>query len=300
MRSLKLVVASVLALALAVPMPLAAQQPVVFYQTVDSVAGFASATTGDTSCVLTKYVGTTVGKPTVEVAAGGDVTFKIAGAADTTTGSPLLNGVFDLSTPAAAVDTMGEFVSLVNTTGSNWRAVLVSCLAADLTDNAIDTLAVTDASGPKGAALFRDAAVASAAATFSAQVALLPTDAASNIAFFLNTSVGPTGAKVNKNSFAKHQTFVQHIREKITSLGTIGLFAVLAVKREYDSNGNVTDTVRTLYSETGAATTVEKTLNFHNGPVATAIGELVVVRQRTGTDLTVLSLNGSGYAVVRP
>lgn len=280
--------------------PAVAQQPVVFYRNVDSVAGSASATVDDTPCVLVKYVGSTTGKPTVEVAAGGDLTFKIAGAADTTTGSPTLNGVFDLSTPAAAVDTVGEFVSLVNTTGSNWRAVLVSCLASDLTDNTLDDIAATDASNPKGVALTREATSASATSTFSAQVALLPGDSATDIRFFLSGSpVGNTtgSAKVNSNPFANYQTFVQNIREKITSTGTIGLFAVLGVTRTYDSSGKVTETVRQLWSETGAATTVEKAKDFNSGPLVAARGELVIVRQRTGTDLTAIQLQGNGYTV---
>jgi hypothetical protein len=281
------------ALSALLPAPASAQN-VAFFRDQVSVAGSAFATVDDTSCVLVKYVGSTAGKPTVEVAAGGDLTFKIAGSADATTGSPTLNGVFDLSTPAAAVDTVGEFVTLVNTTGSNWRAALVSCLASDLTDNAFDDVAATDASGPRGVALTREATSASASSTFSAQVALLPDDAATNAAFFLS------GSKVNTNPLGNYQTFVQHIRERITSTGTVGLFAILGVKRTYDSTGKVSETVRTLYAETGANTTGEKTVNFHNGPVVSAPGEFVIVRQRTGTDLTAISLNASGYMVQRP
>lgn len=262
-------------------------------QPVLSVAGNVSATTGDTPCVLFKYKGTTAGKPTVEVAAGGDVTFKIAGSADTTTGSPSLNGVFDLSTPAAAVDTMGEFVNLVNTTGSNWVGVLVSCLASDLTDNTLDTLAATEALNPKGAALFRDVAVASATSTFSAQVAALQAGKETDISFFL------TGNKPNTNPFAGVQTYVQNVRERITSTGTIGLFAVLGVTRTYDSNGKVAETVRTLWSETGAATTVEKAKDFNSGPIVSAPGELLIVRQRSGTDLTAAQMQIVGFGVKR-
>lgn len=291
-RILTAAAALVAALALVTP---------VHAQAADSFAGFSGAVngTGSAPCILTKYVGTTTGKPTVEVAATGDMTFKIAGVADSTTGSPTLNGVFDLSLPAAAVDTVGELVSLINTTGSNWRAVLVSCLAADLTDNTLDTLAATDASAPAGVPVLRDATVASATAVFTAQVALLPSDAAVNIQFFLNAGPAgtPTGAKVNPNPLVKHQLFVQHIREKITSAGIIALFEVLAVKRTYDSTGKVSEVVRTVYAETGAATTVEKVLNFHAGPIVLAPGEFVVVRQSTATGLTALSINGSGYAV---
>lgn len=284
-----------LALALVAVVPAQAHAP----EGAVSINGVGASVTS-VACVLVKYKGSTAGKPTVEVAAGGDVTFKIAGSADTTTGSPNLDGVFDLSTPAAAVDTVGEFVNLVNTTGSNWVAVLGSCLASDLTDNAILTLSATDASTPKGVALIRDATVASATSVFTAQVAMVPAEAVDNIQFFLSGSpIGsPSGsAKVNPNPFDGWQTFVQHIREKITSAGTVAQFEVLGVKRTYDSVGKVTEVVRVLYTQEGAATTVEGYQNFHAGPILSNAGEMVVVRQSTGTGLTALSINGNGYMV---
>jgi hypothetical protein len=301
MRSFRstLAVALVAALSL-VGLPAYAQQPVVFFRNVDSVAGFASATVDDTTCVLVKYVGSATGKPTVEVAAGGDLTFKIAAVADATTGSPNLDGIYDLSAPAAAVDTYGEFVNLVNTTGSNWRAVLVSCLASDLTNNTLDDIAATEAAGPKGVALTREATSASATSIFSAQVAVLPPGAATDIRFFLSGApVGATtgSSKVNSNPFANYQTFMQNVREKITSTGTVALFEVLGVARTYDSAGKVSETVRTIWSETGAATTVEKAKDFNSGPLPAARGELVVVRQRTATDLTAISLGANGFSV---
>lgn len=300
MRRLTKLGIALVAMLLVVPAtPALAQPPVGAVSVSASDSGAVDAST----CFLVKYRGTTVGKPTVEVAAGGDMTFKIAGAADTTTGSPSLDGVFDLSTPAAAVDTVGELVNLINTTGSNWVAVLVSCLASDLTNNTMDDISATDASGPKGVAITRESTSASATSVFSAQTALLPDDAETNISFFLSGSPvgGPSGSsKVNPNPFANYQTFVQHIRENITSSGTVALNEVLAVKRTYDSSGKVTDVVRVLFSVTGAATTVEAVYNFHNGPLVTAPGEMVIVRQRTATDLTAVQIAGNGYMVRRP
>lgn len=275
-------------------------------QGLDSVSGYASATTGNTPCMLVKYVGSTTGKPTVEAAAGGDLTFKLAGAADTTIGSPNLDGIFDLSTPAAAVDTMGELVNLINTTGSNWKAVLVSCLASDLTDNAIFTLSATDASAPAGVPFYREATSASATSIFSAQVAALPSDsnghASTNMRFWLSGSAvgSPTGStKINPNPLANWQTFLTNIREKITSTGTIALFEVLGVRRTYDSSGKVSETVRTIWSATGAATTVELAKDYNAGPIVGAPGELLIVRQRTATDLTALDLGATGFMIRR-
>lgn len=281
---------------------MAGAQPALLWPNVESYAESASSNTADQTCMLIKYRGTATGKPTVAVAVGGDMTLAIAGVADTTTGSAS-NGIFDLSIPAANVDTMGELVTLINTTGSNWVAVLVGCLASDLTDNTLTTISATEAGGPKGLALTRDGAVASATAVFSAQVAIVPWDADDDIRFYLNGAPrgSTTGnASVNANPYARHQVFVQHIREKITSIGTVALFEVLAVLRTYSSNGTVSDVVRVLYAETGAATTVEKVVNFHNGPLVAAPGEMVIVRQRTATDLTAAQIAGSGYAVRRP
>lgn len=266
-----------------------------------SVAGFATAVNGSTAatpCMLVKYVGTSTGKPTVEVAALGDITFKIAAAADTTTGSPSLNGIF--TTADAATNTLGKLVNVINTTGSNWRAVLTGCLSADLRDNTIDTLAATDAAAPGGVVLFKDAVVASATAVFSAQVALYPGTAATDIRFHLSGKpIGATtgSTSVNPNPLGRYQTFVTHALEKITSTGVIAQFEILGVKRTYDSTGKVSETVRTLYAETGAATTVEKSKDFFNSPIPADPGELVIVRQRTATDLTAQSVNGVGYAV---
>lgn len=300
MRTFKSFIASALATAIALlPTVALAQQPIVILRDVDSVSAVASTTT-DSVCVLVKYVGTTAGIATVQVAAGGDVTFNLAGAADTTTGSPNLDGIYDLSTPAAAVDTMGEFVNIINRTGSNWRAVLVGCLASDLTNNTLNTLAEIDATSPLGVALYRDAAVASATAIFSAQSLLVPSNAETNIGFWLSTSVGPTGARVNPDPFGNYQVFVQSAREQITSAGTIGLFALLGVRRTYSSTGQVTEVVRTLWSRTGAATTVEQVNDFTSGPIVAGRGEMVIVRQRTDTGLTAVSLGAGGFLVRRP
>lgn len=299
MRALKQFLAT-LVVTLGIVSPVAAQ-PIFVYPNIESFAASASSNTTDQSCMLIKYRGTTAGKATVEVAAGGDMTLKIAGAADTTTGSAS-NGIFDLSTPAAGVDTMGELVNLINTTGSNWVAVLTGCLATDLTDNTITTISATETNGPKGVALTRDGAVASATSIFSAQVALYPGLCNTDITCFTSGSpVGsPSGStKVNPKAFGDHQVFVQHIREKITSSGTVALLEVIAARRSYDASGQVTETTRVLYAETGANTTVEKVVNFHNGPIVGAVGETIIVRQRTATDLTAAQIAGSAYSVVR-
>jgi hypothetical protein len=150
--------------------------------------------------------------------------------------------------------------------------------------------------------VLKDDTVASATSIFSAQVAMLPPGAATDIRFFLSGgNVGATtgSTKVNSNPFANIQTFVQNIREKITSAGTIALFEVLGVTRTYDTTGKVSEVVRPIYGVTGAATTVELPKDFNSGPLVSAKGETIVVRQRTGTGLTAVDIAGNGYAVRR-
>jgi len=274
--------------------PASAQVAVSPYVALNPVSGITTSISVGTTAMLVKYVGSTVGKPTVEVAAGGDVTFKIAGAADTTTGSPSLDGIFDLSTPAAAVDTYGELCSLINTTGSNWRCVLLDVLASDVTDNTLITKSATDASSNKGVELFHDTTIGLFSAT-----SVLPPGVESDISYFLPVRVG---AKINPNVFSGFQSYLQLAAEKITSGGTVGLFRVIAVTRTYDSNGKVADVTRDVWSITGAATTVRSQTDtgFTSSPFAGAPGEFFIVRQETGTDLTVTNVSGVGFMVKVP
>ena len=89
------------------------------------------------------YQGDTDSGATVAVAAGGDMAFTTDGStADTTVNG---TGSIDLSTPAAAVDTMGELGDIINQS-ANWAFIFYGALRAGLTDNAILTVAAVDLS----------------------------------------------------------------------------------------------------------------------------------------------------------
>lgn len=88
-------------------------------------AGFAVAAGGD----ITLFADDTDGETTVDPLAG-----HASGAATT-------DGVIDLSTPNAAVDTYGELCDVINTF-TNWRCFMIGVHADWLTDNTLDTLAV--------------------------------------------------------------------------------------------------------------------------------------------------------------
>jgi len=289
MRKLSTLLTALAVVALFAAAPVAAQNS---YPPVgsDPVSGTSTSITTQEAALVLKYVGTTTaGIPTVQVSAGGDLQLEIAGVADATTGSPTLNGVFDLSTPAAAVDTVGELVNLINTTGSNWRAVLTSGLTGDATDNTFFTRSEIEVP-TAGVRLFRDVDV-----SLFSSVAILPPLADQEFAFW-STGTGQVNTRVNKNAFANYQCFLQYASEKITSSGTVGAFTVNAVKNEYSATGVLTQTRRILWTPTGAATTVAS-----NTPVGltfvSAPGEFFVVRQATGTALTVTEVFGVGYMV---
>jgi hypothetical protein len=247
------------------------------------VSGALSAVSTDVG-MWVKWVGPTVftTKPTVAVAAAdSDMAFTVNGAADTTiTGCGGTAGTLD--TAQAACDTIIELCNTINTS-ANWACALENMLGSTTAVNTLITLGATDASTPGGVAILKDTVVA-----LDVYVSLRP---GVDMGFFL---AGPT--KLNKNPVSDTVTLVQSIRENITSAGVIGNFEVLGVKRVYGgtSGKTLTETVRTMWSEVGAATTVEKTANFWNFPLMSQPGEIVLVHQSAGTGLTAPKLNAVG------
>lgn len=288
LRKIVLSLIGVLALVATVPTQGFAQGWLISPPVNPASGSTTSVTSTDNVCILTRYVGAGAGKQTVEVAAGGDITYKLATVADATTGSPSLNGIFDLSTPAAAVDTYGELVSLINTTGSNWKAVLVNCLAADTTDNTLVTLAATDATTPKGVALYRDNTV-----SLTSLVSALPPGADTDIRFW--TTGTSVNTRINPNPFGNFQTFVQAIHEKITSSGTVGQFRILGITPTYSSTGVYSEVVRVIFSTLGGATTVDNNQSFDGFPIVGAPNEKLAADITTGTALTVINMQIGGF-----
>ena len=116
--------------------------------------------TDDTGiAMLVRYVGSNT-SATVAVAAGGDLTFQVGGAAYTGFKCPGggSNGVIDVSDPAC--DTMGKLVDIVNASGSDFRAVLIDSLRADSSDNTIVTIGATQVTRTDGLPLNIDTDVA--------------------------------------------------------------------------------------------------------------------------------------------
>ena len=94
-----------------------------------------------------KWIGTTAtGDASIAVAAGGDITVEgDDGAVDTSIST---DGVIDLSTPAAAENTIGEVCDIFNNdTDGNWQCILVDLLASESSDNTLATLGETATTG---------------------------------------------------------------------------------------------------------------------------------------------------------
>jgi hypothetical protein len=107
-----------------------------------------------------RYLGDTASGATLAIAAGGDMAFTTDGTtADTTVNT---TGSIDLSTPAAAVDTIGEVLDMINAS-ANWSVVLLAGLRSMSSDNVFTTVTEVDLSTAAykttGAYLYSDAAV---------------------------------------------------------------------------------------------------------------------------------------------
>lgn len=242
--------------------------------------------------ILFWFVGDdTTGVVTVEVAAGGDITLKQAGAVDTTIECPLsgaYGGVIDVSD--AACDTLGEIVDIVNSTsGSEWRAALVASLASDSSNDTLLLTAAAEARGP-GKAIYFDSS-----SQLTAQVVLIPGlfDSGNVTSDFFGT--GTSNQNIIENPFESQRLWLDYASENITSSGTIVNFVATCVVPKY-YNGIYSETTSTVYLEAGAATTATGKIdefNYANGGLPCDDGK-ILLRITTDTDLTAQTLFATG------
>lgn len=260
------------------------------------VTSFISAVSTDVGLYV-KYVGAAqTGTATVAVDAGtGDIAFVVNGGADTSIGCPTANGTIDVSD--GSCNTFAEVVAVINKT-ANWRAVYGGVIGTDSSTDTLITRSATAASGPDGVALLKDTAVA-----LNVTADLTPNfySGGRSMKFFLAPGGASLNAKLEANPYAGYRTWVPYATETITSSGTVGAFAILGVTTVHANQGStaytLTETVRTIVSQTGAATTVNKTYDFTNFPLIANVGERILIRQSSGTDLTVPAVGGFGVLV---
>ena len=227
-----------------------------FAQVAQPVSGNVASDTAGSVALLIKYVGTTAGSATtdVAVAAGGDMTFRVAGVASTTINTAAAGalcgatpGTLDLSTPAATCNTLGEMVDVINAS-SDWRAVIVSGLRTDSTDDTLTTFAVTAAQKAEGIAVYFDSAV-----SLTTTIALIPESCKTDIRCFIS----PNGSMIS-NPYAGQQTEVRWVAG-FSTFATTGNFQVFSV-RAFNKAGVSSEVVRTMWQEVTGATGTNKQL----------------------------------------
>jgi len=280
MRKLFAIVTAVL---LAVT-PAFAELPFTGFRALGPVAGTSSTASTDNVVFYAKYVGTATTKPTVEVSSIGDITFKVAGVADATIGCPTVGtGIIDVSDTAC--NTYVEVADSVNAT-ANWRLAIVDALGTDSSNDSLATLAATDVNiRTTGVPLFYDTNFAGSAPTVT--VALRPPGGTG--AWFWE------GLTLNSNPFASFTQYFSALSEKKTSGGTIANTVIFGVKRVYTGTSRkLTEVVRTVWSQTGAATTVQGTIDFSAFPLVSAQGEIFIARIGSSTTISAQNLNAVG------
>jgi hypothetical protein len=271
--------------------PAFAELPFTGYTARGPIAG-TSTTADDNVALYVQYVGSASTKPTIQVSAGGDIQFEVAGSVDTTVACPEGDddGVIDVSD--SACDTMIEVVNAINQGGSNWRAVLVAALGTDSSNDAFASLSETDVNVRIGAPIYYDTNFAGSAPTVTVLVA--PVYAPADGSFFF---LGPGGG-LNKNPFARGVSFLSGVSTLQDSSGTIAATVIRGVFREYRGNPtsgyDLYEVIRTVWSQVGAADDTQGTLDFSNFPLVSAEGEAFIARIGSSTTITSANLNAVG------
>jgi hypothetical protein len=227
-----------------------------FAQANYPVSGNVSSDTAGSVAMLIKYVGTTAGSATtdVAVAAGGDMSFRVAGVASTTVNTAAggavcgaVVGTLDLSTPAGTCDTLGEVVDVINSS-SDWRAVLVSGLRSDSSDNTLTTFAVSAAQRAEGIPVYFDSGV-----SLTTSIAMIPESCKTDIRCFMT----PSGQLLS-NPHAAQTTELRWLAG-FSTYATTGTFQIFSVK-VLNKAGVSSEVVTTMWSEAAGASGTNKAL----------------------------------------
>lgn len=248
--------------------------------------------------VLVQYTGSNANGGTVTVAAGGDITFSEgavgSSAVDTTmecdasiAASGSRNGIYDLSTPNAACDTLGEVVDLINSQGSNWLAVILHGRRSDPTDNVFITLSETAANSVDGLGLLSDGTT-----LFKATRAVLPA-AALKMPFY-KVGIGRTVRALKANPFEGMTALLY----SITATSTYGSgtsaheIHCVAVTNSLTAGSEVV----TSYTKAAGATTVENTWTPNEAfGVACPKGQKMLTRTANSAEMTASTLYHAGH-----
>jgi hypothetical protein len=257
-------------------MPALAQNP---------VSTFFTSDTAGTVGMLIKYIGTG-SAATVEIDAGtGDIELEVADVADNLnvdTSSVCAGGTAgSLDVSDAQCDTFGEVVDLINAS-THWRAVLVSALRSDSTNNTMTVLAESQATRTDGLTLFIDSAVSDWAGN-----ALVPTGCLTNIRCYMT----PQG-KLLENPFGGKKVSLRFF-QGLSTFDTSSLFKVYSVKVSNKAAG--AETVTTLFSaSTGASTVNAVAQALVNAAIPGRPHEKMIVRIESTAATSAFSIQALG------
>ena len=273
-----------------------AQSVVVLKQT-DALPSGGSITADDTStAMLVRYVGTSTGGGEVAVAAGGDITFTVNTAADTTFECPVSGGLGGVITVAnAACDTLGEVCDAINGVNgaggataaapSDFRCVILDGFRSDSSNDSLLTFAQAPADAKAGKALFWDSDTISLAVSY----AMVPIEARS-IDYYL----GPPPAYALKPfPFKNSRTFMDFAWEDTSTCTGADTFKVTSVN-DYTFSS---ETEQNVYGPIATNTTTPVTFTIPNGGVFGKFGAKLVARERCATTFVGGLLAVSAYTV---
>lgn len=265
---------------------------------VTVVSGQVASDTAGSVAMLVKYVGTSTSATTdVAVAAGGDMTFRVAGAADpavnTVAAGSLCGatpGTLDLSTPAATCDTLGEVANVINASGT-WIAVLVDGMSTDLSDNTLTARAVTGGVVSEGVPLYFDSPV-----SLHASLALLPAGCQTDIKCFATPA-----NKLLENPTGGTQTFLKYLQGQ-SAFATTSTWQVWSVRSSNKlSNSTSVNTIVGSFT-TGATGVSSNPVTLTGAPIVARPHEKLIVRiLNTGASSAfIINANGERRSVTQP
>lgn len=281
MKRFLAVAAAALALALTIPIP----TPTLHAQGVVDVARFMPATPVFNSlgaddldvAIIVKYVGTSTSAD-VAVAADGDLTFRDTAVAEDDFECPVsggLGGVIDVAN--AACNTLGEVVDTINgactgCTSTNWRAVIVDGLRSDSSNDALVTIAATEATGVDGLLLKRDTDV-----IFTSEIALIPQEYRTSIKPWLGGRVTNDPPFV-ENPFASTQTRFTIANFTSTYAAGSSAYEIYSVKMRLRHGAVGQGEEYKVYSTANAATTVNKIHDYTSYGILSRPNAILVLR----------------------
>jgi len=268
-------------------------------------SNFVSAADTEPALVIKFHPGATTtaaDATTVANVANTSITFVVNAAAYAGFECPVsgaLGGVIDVTN--AACNTLGEVVDVINSTASSFttgyfRAAIVNGLRSDDSGSLLADAADADVRSTSGEVIYFDSSFLddnTVAANFSQADADLAK---------LYFSISGNKLAVNKNPFARQDSVLLYAAETITNAGTVGLFQAYCVVESYKDGGVSSETVRTLYSEAGAATTATGKIDEFTsiGGLGCRDGKVLVRILASGADTSAVSLFATGFRFVRP